>query len=529
MTSSIKQQCPRCAQLGRDTHGDNLVVFETSKHCFACGYHEGEAVSLGKSQKTKPLTLPRGLVPVSVYPDRPYLSEVAKDFGILADPIEGYKRKHKPTLYFPYFSHDNHLTGLKVRNFTKDKSRGVWWLPGSNFTVFGLHMLRDSSALLIVEGESDTLCLYSIFQEHGIDCDVIGVSGTGNVKQLKQLNLLDYEEIFVGFDSDDAGEAAFTEALEILPEYKVRKVSWTHKDPCETFEQLGSDALLNCLELSTALESETLMTGAGLTTAYLTHLQHGRLTGFVSAFPTLDKMLGGSLKRGETLIFGAHTGLGKSTFVLNWCYSIVANNPGVKCLWAGSEMNLEQMVHKLLEIDLETPVEFRDDKLNVPFSKLQESLTWVEQHFLFYNGISTVPALLEAATQAVYRHEVGVIVVDVLDDFLPQKWEEVRPLMKALKDFAQGSPKDKRLPVSLILISHTKQRDGRYSAQVRVDDLSGGVQRIQQATCVIGMDGVIGEAHRLLKILKLPRMGDSLVSTCEVQYFVEERRYEELA
>jgi len=38
---SYTTQCPRCAQLGRDTSEDNLRVYpDGSSHCFACGYHE---------------------------------------------------------------------------------------------------------------------------------------------------------------------------------------------------------------------------------------------------------------------------------------------------------------------------------------------------------------------------------------------------------------------------------------------------------------------------------------------------------
>jgi len=34
------EPCPKCQELGKDTRGDNLGVFDNGhKHCFACGYH----------------------------------------------------------------------------------------------------------------------------------------------------------------------------------------------------------------------------------------------------------------------------------------------------------------------------------------------------------------------------------------------------------------------------------------------------------------------------------------------------------
>lgn len=32
--------CPRCRERGKDSRGDNLVVYEDGAHCFSCGYHE---------------------------------------------------------------------------------------------------------------------------------------------------------------------------------------------------------------------------------------------------------------------------------------------------------------------------------------------------------------------------------------------------------------------------------------------------------------------------------------------------------
>lgn len=40
MSRVNNEQCPRCASLGNDTRGDNLVVYpDGGKHCFACKYH----------------------------------------------------------------------------------------------------------------------------------------------------------------------------------------------------------------------------------------------------------------------------------------------------------------------------------------------------------------------------------------------------------------------------------------------------------------------------------------------------------
>ena len=39
MSVETREQCPSC----KDTGADNLIVYTNgSKHCHACGYHEGD-------------------------------------------------------------------------------------------------------------------------------------------------------------------------------------------------------------------------------------------------------------------------------------------------------------------------------------------------------------------------------------------------------------------------------------------------------------------------------------------------------
>jgi len=507
-----KERCPKCAAAGGDQKGDNLVDFGASKHCFACGFH----VTLEEVVKTsskKKQQMP-SLVPATTYPGRSYLSPVLKSWGILAEPIKGYSRKHKNLLVFPYFR-DSVLVGLKGRNFDKPKDQGVFWYQGyADVTVFGTHVVTGSDCLIITEGEPDALCLSLVL---GDEADIWAISGTGNVKKLKDLMpvIRRYKEVYLGLDADEAGESATAEALEILPS-KTKLIDW-QGDVCETFERLGHNAVIDCIEGAKSAASNSLLSGESITTSYITHLKGGKLSGLVSSYEGLDAMLGGSLKRGECLLLAAHTGMGKSTFALNWAYSIIANQD-VRVLWCGSEMLPEEMVHKTIECDLRKSVLFVDGVLNTPFSEIEDSLKFVEKHFHFYTGAPSVDEVIKAA-EVLVDSGLALIVIDVIDDYISNDWKVSRTEMKKLKDFALGDPRSKRPPVAVIAVSHTvKNNEGRYNKSLKVTDLAGGTQRIQQATCVIGMDGVVGEPQRTLKLLKLPRMGDSLVSEVNLTY-----------
>lgn len=67
MRKSYKTEpCPRCRRNGRDSRGDNLVIWpDESAHCFACGYHRPSPLSI---KLTKLHTEETNFVPKALLP-----------------------------------------------------------------------------------------------------------------------------------------------------------------------------------------------------------------------------------------------------------------------------------------------------------------------------------------------------------------------------------------------------------------------------------------------------------------------------
>ena len=64
MSSHRYEECPKCVAAGRDTSGDNLVVFpDGGKHCFSCHLHIPASFRTFKSNLTDGTPIPKALLP----------------------------------------------------------------------------------------------------------------------------------------------------------------------------------------------------------------------------------------------------------------------------------------------------------------------------------------------------------------------------------------------------------------------------------------------------------------------------------
>ena len=521
-------QCPACASKGGDTKGDNLAVFDDGhKHCFACGYHEDGGV---KSFKSKSVEFnPPASAPAGNIPNHTFIHEkVLKYYGVRCRLYtrNGVDRPVPTTVYYNYFNKENLLVGTKVRDYKASKEHGIVWHGGSTVTLFGLNRLKGRNVLYLTEGEPDALAL-----AHASRCqlDILGIAGashTGKLKQFKHI-IDNYAKIVCLFDPDEAGELAFLATCDILPEYKLWKAE-LELDVCDTYEKLGSEALIKAVSKAVKVGTSYLISDRELEREYVKHLLGNNYTGYSTGYRGLDKMLGGDLKPSEVLLFVAHSGRGKSTVVLGMCYNM-AHISNAKVLWVSTEMLYVNMVHKALECDLGTILSYQDGKLNVSSEELEDSLNFISNHFTFYTGEMDINSIEEAVYEAINVQDINVLVIDVLNDIEGiTDWKKSSDIMKTINRVANGNLRDKRKPIAVILVAHTVKRDGKYANNISLSDISGGGQFIRRSTCIIAMNGDLDSKRRYLSTLKMPRMGVAEESECELVYNIQERFYDEV-
>lgn len=110
-------------------------------------------------------------------------------------------------LTFPTW-HSGQLLALKGRNLLpKEAGREMRNLSGTGTAPYGLRELGDSGAVLIVEGETDTLSVWEAFEG---EINVLGIPGATHWKKLQHLALAG-RRLFLCLDSDTAGTRAMND------------------------------------------------------------------------------------------------------------------------------------------------------------------------------------------------------------------------------------------------------------------------------------------------------------------------------
>jgi archaellum biogenesis ATPase FlaH len=150
-------------------------------------------------------------------------------------------------VYYPETT-DNKVTGFKIRILPKSFTKVG--RTGKSSQLSGQFRYKTGGKrLLVVGGENDKVAAWGMLKsyyegkgqgEYESIAVVSGTCGEGTLVQQIAANydFCDkYEEIYVGLDSDEAGEKAALEVCKVLPANKVKVVTWTLKDPHEMLEK----------------------------------------------------------------------------------------------------------------------------------------------------------------------------------------------------------------------------------------------------------------------------------------------------
>jgi len=159
-----KQQCPLCADIGKDTTGNGLAVYDDGHtYCFKCDTHSqsGDSNMESSYNPSPPPTgtiSPKGTARVALT-DRRISADICSKYGVTVSFNEGGKvAKH----YYPYFNSEDQLIGYKERTL-EDKH---FTISGTNkgSQLFGQQVSREGGKYLtITEGEIDCLSVSEMF------------------------------------------------------------------------------------------------------------------------------------------------------------------------------------------------------------------------------------------------------------------------------------------------------------------------------------------------------------------------------
>ena len=231
----------------------------------------------------------------------------------------------------------------KLRSIDKK----FWWSGDPDTaSLYGLHLVTPKTKVVVIcEGEVDTLSA----AESGCMGVPLGVSGADAfAKAIGCVDWTQFDKVILAFDQDKAGVQGVSKAVDALPPtvkvYVPSPFPAGCKDINDVLLKHGKERLCKLLDNHKPYIPEGIVDISQIDFAAIGVKTPGIPTGFKG----VDAKLGG-IRRGETVLFTAGSGVGKSTLAHEIAYNLMTNHNmkvGYLCL----EEQLDKSVKRMLSL-----------------------------------------------------------------------------------------------------------------------------------------------------------------------------------
>lgn len=345
MSEIVKDEpCPSCREMGRDTHGNHLIVFaDGNKFCPKCKYTEmnGEVPVTGK--KTTFTDTAQEFDEVKTYPiaaleDRGIAQDVCQHFGIHTsfDVETG-----KPDAYFYPFTVDGRIVAYKKRKLPKTFLSVGQKLKGCKIEFIGQSVCGGGKKLLICEGQDDALAAWQILKRYKPQYtpSVVSLPNGANMKAItdNKAFLDKYAEIIFCPDQDEAGTKAAKDIAQLLGS-KVAIMSISEKDPNDMLLAGKQSEFIDAFFKAAAYIPDGLLTVEDVYTKACKMPEWGKLW----PWPSLNDLTYGR-HLGQGMYVGAAVKAGKTEWLSQMVHHIVEEEKG-KCLLIKFEQSGDETV-----------------------------------------------------------------------------------------------------------------------------------------------------------------------------------------
>lgn len=367
-----REQCPDCAEGGRDKSRNNLAIYQDgSGHCFSCGYNLRKDGRESREQEEERVESRAG---IEIYNTLPYkeVHEVSKDicekYGVKVSV--GEFTGEPEGVYYPYYSEDGKLVAAKVRKLA---TKEFYWIGQPNkATLFGQQLIGTGGTMLvIVEGEKDALALSEMFKLKGKSYKVVSIKDGASLPRkgeklpkpdqsvAAQLDLVgNFENVVIALDNDKPGELttlALAELIAPVTKVKIMKYPEGYKDAHEMYwgnETLpqARDKIMTVLAGARDFVPEAIYAGEDIP---LEDLMKPLENGVEIPFKGLQNKLQG-LRKGELTTLTATSGAGKSTLARELSYHLVKGGYRVANIFL--EETMEKTAQSFIALDNNIPL-----------------------------------------------------------------------------------------------------------------------------------------------------------------------------
>lgn len=479
------EPCPNCPS------SDALARYSNGgAYCFACGHYErGEGAVVPSNKPHRLVNYTGEFGPIK---NRKLTEETCRQFNVRMDPGSAVR--------FPYYDSNKVLVGYKERG--RDKTFR-WTGSNPDHQLFGQHLFGSGKTLVITEGELDAL---SVWQARP-NWPVVSVPNGANAaaKDLKhQLPwLLNFEEIVLMLDQDEAGQKATAECAALFPADRVFIATLgKYKDASEALVQGGGDAIRQAYFNRKPYMPQAIIDGKDLFELVSAPL-HGKDADY--PYAGLNHLTSG-LRLGELVTITAGSGTGKSTLCGEIAMALV--DQGFSVGYIALEESIKRTALRLMTVKANKPLHLSNDiaadELRAAFSSSVGS-----GHVFLRDGFGSVDpeVILNDIRFMVKAKGVQWIILDHLSILLSGNAsnDERRMLdltMTKLRSFVEETK------IGMVLISHlrrtTNDKAHEDGADVSLGHLRGSHSIAQLSDLVICIQRNIssGDSFSEMKVLK---------------------------
>ena len=499
MAAIGNERCPRCAENGNDTSGDNLVIFDDEgKCCFACGY-----TVLSKDELIK-----RGGYEIVGKPFDESVESTIRNYsldpngfrGLTRETCAKYRVRHRYNedgemveQYYPA-TKEYSLSGYKVRMNPKDFD--AYGTTGKVCEMFGQMMFRNtnSRSVVVTGGELDAMSAFQMLMDYQkskgndgyepipvVSCTV-GEQSTAKQMQSQYEWFNKFDKIILCLDNDDAGKNAAAECLNVLPKGKTFILEMTMKDANEYLMSGRTREFVSAYFSAKPLIPAGVIGSDCLYDKVIDgiNIAHIPLPDFMC---DLSEMMGDGIPLGYIVNFASASGAGKTTIVNEMIYKWIFHSPhriGVVSMELDAGQYGETMLSRHLgrKIALingatakRTYLESESVRLKAKelFEKEDGSPRW---HLVDDRdgGLETIQNTVE---QLIISCGCKVIILDPLQDLLDGLSNEDQAIFMRWEKSMVKSHK-----VTFINISHVRKNQGGQQANstgafLSEEDMSG--------------------------------------------------------
>jgi twinkle protein len=384
--------------------------------------------------------------------------------GIEEKTLAAYRvaaSKDDEEIIFPYLR-DGELVNVKYLKLERiNNKKQIRLEKDCEACLFGWQAIPENTrTVALCEGEIDALTLW----QFGIPALSV-FSGAGNHTWIENEyeRLERFDEIFVCFDRDEAGEKGCRELVERLGRERCRVVNLPYKDANECLRQdMDAEAMRDVFAAAKYCDPVELRNASEYVDDVIREFYpaEGEPTGFYTPWQKLNGKL--KFRPAEMIIVNGINGHGKSMIVSNLVLEAMKQGEKV-CIFSG-ELRPRITLHRMVKQCTVTA------EPSIPYIRAVHD--WFADKLWIFDvlGNAKRERMLEVFRYCKRRYGVTVFVVDsLLKCGIAEKDYDTQKLFaEQLADFKNETES------TLFLVTHSRKSDSEYNPSDKMDIKGSG-------------------------------------------------------